>query len=127
MGITLPAMLALRSITQLGAAFDGTMMKVKHVAGFTGSQFKQFTKMQTALSKEIGVPQTVLSKTAYLAAQAQLKTMKELYTFSKAVGKAQKILPGDAPSDKVASGFLSIIKSFYIQAQDFVLTMAEMI
>ena len=127
LGITIPALLAVRAIAKAGIEFDTNMMKIKNVTDMTSASFSDFKRAQRDLSLSIGVSQIELSKIGYLAGQAQLKTTAQLTSFQKAVSMSQIVYPSDAKPEEVASGFISVINSFGVKEKDYERTMAEMI
>jgi hypothetical protein len=127
LGITIPALLAVRAVAKAGIEFDTNMMKIKNVTDMTSASFSDFKKAQRDLSFSIGVSQIELSKIGYLAGQAQLKSTAQLINFQKAVSMSQIVYPSDAKPEDVASGFISVINSFGVKEKDYERTMAEMI
>lgn len=127
MAITIPALLASRAIIRTGQDYEATMMKIRHVSRMSTMAMKDFEEQQRKLALNIGVKRTDLGKAAYLAAQAQISDPRAIAKFSEAVGKAERVLPGDAPLETVAFGFRSIIKAFKLETQDFMPTMGQMI
>jgi hypothetical protein len=127
LAITIPAIMAARSITKLGITYESNMQKIKHVAGMTQKQLETLNKAQIQLSKDIRTRPSELSRVGYMAAQAQILTPRAIREVQKAVAMAQKVQPGDAPVETVAAGLITNLKAFKIPIQDSVQTMAEMI
>jgi hypothetical protein len=127
LGITIPALLAVRAIAKAGIEFDTNMAKIKNVTDMTSAAFADFKKAQRDLSFKMPVSQIELSKIGYLAGQAQLKTTAQIISFQKAVTMAQIVYPSDAKPENVASGFISVINAFGVKEKDYERTMAEMI
>lgn len=127
LAITIPAVMAARSIAKLGITYESNMQKIKHVAGMTQKQLEALNKAQLQLAKDTRTRPSELSRVGYMAAQAQILTPRAIREVQKAVAMAQKVQPGDAPTETVAAGLLTNLKAFKIPVQDSVKTMAEMI
>lgn len=125
--VTMPVIIATRAIVKFGAAYDTQMMKIRHVTGLTTKDMLALDRAQVEISRSTGMRISELQQIGYLAAQAQILTVKGVAAIQRSVAKAQAILKGDAPSDKVAEGFLSILKSFNVEEKDFELVMAQMV
>jgi hypothetical protein len=127
LAITIPAVMAARSIAKLGITYESNMQKIKHVAGMTQKQLETLNKAQLQLSKDTRTRPSELSRVGYMAAQAQILTPRAIREVQKAVAMAQKVQPGDAPVETVAAGLITNLKAFKIPIRDSVQTMAEMI
>ena len=127
LAITIPAVMAARSIAKLGITYESNMQKIKHVAGMTQKQLETLNKAQIQLSKDTRTRPSELSRVGYMAAQAQILTPRAIREVQKAVAMAQKVQPGDAPLETVAAGLITNLKAFKVPIQDSVQTMAEMI
>lgn len=125
--VTMPVIMATRAIVKFGAAYDTQMMKIRHVTGLTTKDMLALDRAQVEISRSTGMRISELQQIGYLAAQAQIMTVKGVAAIQRSVAKAQAVLKGDAPSDKVAEGFLSILKSFNVEEKDFELVMAQMV
>ena len=126
LAITIPAVMAARSITKLGITYETNMQKIKHVAGMTQKQLETLNKAQLQLSKDTRTRPSELAKVGYMAAQAQILTPHAIREVQKAVAMAQKVQPGDAPTETVAAGLIANLKAFKVPIQDSVKTIAEM-
>ncbi len=127
LAITIPAVMAARSIAKLGITYESNMQKIKHVAGMTQKQLETLNKAQIQLAKDTRTRPSELSRVGYMAAQAQILTPRAIREVQKAVAMAQKVQPGDAPLETVAAGLITNLKAFKVPIQDSVQTMAEMI
>jgi hypothetical protein len=126
LAITIPAVMAARSIAKLGITYESNMQKIKHVAGMTQKQLETLNKAQIQLSKDTRTRPSELAKVGYMAAQAQILTPSAIREVQKAVAMAQKVQPGDAPTETVAAGLIANLKAFKVPIQDSVKTIAEM-